>query len=188
MDAVLDSHAFASGAVVRLVRGDITTADVDVIVNAANAYLQHGGGVAGAISRRGGSAIQSESDEWVKLHGPITADQPALTSAGNLACRYVIHVVGPVWGEGDEDDKLSRAVTGALRLADDRKLGTLALPAVSTGIFGFPKERAAQVILGALAAYFDETPDTSLRRVDVNLFDGPTIQVFHQALSFRWPA
>ena len=187
MDALLDSHTFASGAVLRLMRGDITSANVDAIVNAANAYLQHGGGVAGAISRRGGPAIQSESDEWVRVHGPITADQPALTSAGTLACRHVIHVVGPVWGEGGEDLKLSRAVTGALRLADDRQLTTLAVPAVSTGIFGFPKERAAQVILGALAAHFDKAPDSSLRRVDVVLFDAPTIQAFNQAFSLRWP-
>ncbi|HSB89117.1 MAG TPA: macro domain-containing protein [Anaerolineales bacterium] len=187
MDAASVSHAFPSGATIRLVQGDITAAEVDAIVNAANAHLQHGGGVAAAISRRGGPTIQQESDAWVRQHGPITADRPALTSGGALPSRHVIHVVGPVWGEGDEDAKLSRAVTGALDLAESHHLENLALPAVSTGIFGFPKDRAAEVILGALAGYFDRHSDTSLRRVDVTLYDGPTVQAFIRAFRQIWP-
>ena len=187
MDTASISHTFPSGATIRLVQGDITAAEVGAIVNAANAHLQHGGGVAAAISRRGGPAIQQESDAWVRQHGPITADRPALTSGGSLRSRLVIHVVGPVWGEGDEDAKLSRAVAGALELADSHHLATLALPAVSTGIFGFPKDRAADVILGALSAYFDRHPDTSLRRVDVTLYDGPTVQAFTRAFHQIWP-
>lgn len=185
--SVSASYTFPSGAQIRLIRGDLTAAYVDAIVNAANARLQHGGGVAGAIARRGGPAIQEESDAWVRLHGAITPDRPALTSAGELPCRYVIHAVGPVWGEGDEDAKLAQAVDSALRLAASHNLTTLALPAISTGIFGFPKDRAAEVILNALAEYFAGHTESTLRRVDVTLFDAPTLEAFAQAFARRWP-
>lgn len=124
----------------QLVEGDITTAKVDAIVNAANAHLQHGGGVAGIISRKGGPVIQRESDLWVREHGSVRHAEPAVTSGGSLPCRYVLHAVGPVWGEGDEDRKLAEAVTGSLRAADQLELTSIAFPAISTGIFGFPKE------------------------------------------------
>lgn len=188
MNTPFDSHVFATGAVLRLVRGDITTAAVDAIVNAANAHLQHGGGVAAAIARRGGPVIQSESDAWVRQHGPITADRPAITSAGSLPCRFVIHAVGPVWGEGDEDTKLSASVVSALELAIAHGLGRLALPAISTGIFGYPKARAACVILAALDEVLGRAAPSTLRSVDVVLYDEPTIEAFHQAFSLRWPA
>jgi O-acetyl-ADP-ribose deacetylase (regulator of RNase III) len=184
---VSTSYTFPSGAQVRLVPGDLTAAEVDAVVNAANAGLQHGGGVAGAIARRGGPAIQEESDAWVRRHGAIAPDRPAITSAGALPCRFVIHAVGPVWGEGDEDAKLAQAVDSALRLAASRNLTTLALPAISTGIFGFPKDRAADVILGALAEYFAGQIRSTLRRVDVTLFDAPTLEAFAQAFARRWP-
>ncbi|HET7011781.1 MAG TPA: macro domain-containing protein [Anaerolineales bacterium] len=187
MATVERTHTFASGAQVRLVQGDITTAQVDAIINAANAYLQHGGGVAAAIARRGGPVVQQASDEWVQRHGRISPDHPAITAAGNLPCRFVIHAVGPVWGEGDEDRKLARAVAGALRLAAEHDLASLAMPAISTGIFGFPKERAAGVILDALHDYFESEPDSSLRRMDVILFDAPTFQAFSEAFDSRWP-
>ena len=176
------------GTLLRLTRGDITEAHVDAIVNAANARLQHGGGVAGAIARKGGSVIQRESDAWVRAHGPITPDRPAITSAGALPCRFVIHAVGPVWGEGDEDRKLRQAVCGALALADARELSSLALPAISTGIFGFPKARAARITLGAIASYFEENPDSGLKLIEVVLYDHPTLQAFLQAFRQRWQA
>jgi O-acetyl-ADP-ribose deacetylase len=181
------AHTFPSGAQIRLVRGDITSASVDAIVNAANAHLEHGGGVAAAIARRGGPVIQEASREWVRQHGPITADRPAITPGGALPCRFVIHAVGPVWGEGDEDAKLARAVTGALRLADERQLARLAMPAISTGIFGFPKERAAPIVFSALAAFFEDRGESRLQQVDVTLFDAPTFEAFSKAFHDRWP-
>jgi O-acetyl-ADP-ribose deacetylase (regulator of RNase III) len=90
----------------------------------------------------------------------------------------VIHAVGPVWGEGDEDAKLGAAVTGSLRLADRLNMGSIAFPAISTGIFGFPKEKAAQVILGAIREYFTEFPASSLELVRLTLFDQSTIEAF----------
>jgi O-acetyl-ADP-ribose deacetylase (regulator of RNase III) len=142
--------------------------------------LQHGGGVAAAIVRRGGPSIQRESDEWVKLHGPVSHNQPAYTSAGSLPCRYVIHAVGPVWGSGDEDARLAAAVTGSLRLAARLGVDSIALPAISTGIFGYPKERAAKVILEAIRNYYEENPDSSLQLVRLTLLDQATVEAFRK--------
>lgn len=180
MNRLLRQHALPAGGVLQLVQGDLTQEKVDAIVNAANAYLQHGGGVAGAIVRRGGPQIQVESDAWVRQHGPVSHDQPAYTGAGHLPCRYVIHAVGPVWGEGDEDAKLAAAVQGSLRLAERLQLTSIAFPAISTGIFGFPKERAASVILDAIQDYFTQHPASGLRQVRLTLYDAPTVEAFEK--------
>jgi O-acetyl-ADP-ribose deacetylase (regulator of RNase III) len=169
------------GRVLQIVQGDLTKESVDAIVNAANNMLQHGGGVAGAIVRGGGEQIQTESDAWVRQHGRVSHAEPAYTNAGRLPCRYVIHAVGPVWGEGDEDEKLAKAVVGSLRVADRLGLASIAFPAISTGIFGFPKERAAGVILSAIQNYFAEYPASGVRLVRLTLFDQGTVQAFLQA-------
>jgi len=178
MNQVLLQHVLPSGQELQIVQGDLTQEQVDAIVNAANAQLQHGGGVAGVISSRGGPQIQAESDAWVRQHGPVSHHQPAYTQAGDLPCRFVIHAVGPVWGEGDEDDKLAAAIRGSLLLADQLSLGSIAFPAISTGIFGFPKERAARVILLAIQEYFAHAPVSSLKTIRLTLIDEPTIQAF----------
>jgi O-acetyl-ADP-ribose deacetylase (regulator of RNase III) len=168
------------------VQGDLTAEEVDGIVNAANRHLKHGGGVAGAIARRGGPQIQAESDAWVREHGPVLYSEPAYTGAGRLACRYVIHAVGPVWGEGEEDEKLAAAVSGSLRLAESLDLSSIALPAISTGIFGFPMERAARVILRAIQSYLDRNPRSSLKQVRLVLYDPPAVDVFVKAFAEQW--
>ena len=180
-------RTFPGGAILALVQGDLTTSDLDAIVNAANAQLQHGGGLAAAIARRGGPAIQQESDAWVRQNGLARHDRPAVTGAGRLPCRYVIHAVGPVWGEGDEDRKLTLAVRSALETAASLSLTSLGLPAISTGIFGFPKPRAATITFDAVAAYFDTHPETPLRRVQVVLLDAPTLEVFQETFAQRFP-
>jgi O-acetyl-ADP-ribose deacetylase (regulator of RNase III) len=178
MTLILREIVFPSGQTLQLVQGDLTTEAVDAIVNAANRHLQHGGGVAGMIVRRGGRQIQADSDAWVREHGPVSHAEPAYTGAGNLPCRYVIHAVGPVWGEGSEDNKLAAAVTGSLALADRLELRSIAFPAISTGIFGFPKERAAEVIFSTITAYFSQPPASGLQLVRLTLFDQPTIDAF----------
>src|SRR5512146_11618 len=110
MNTIIRTISYPSGQRLELVSGDLTEEQVDAIVNAANSHLAHGGGVAGAIVRRGGPSIQAESDAWVHKHGPVTHAEPAYTGAGRLPCRYVIHAVGPIWGAGDEDGKLADAV------------------------------------------------------------------------------
>jgi O-acetyl-ADP-ribose deacetylase len=181
MSKLLREYKLQGGQALQIVDGDLTQESVDAIVNAANSQLQHGGGVAGAIVRRGGMEIQKQSDAWVRQHGLVSHAKPAYTGAGNLLCKYVIHAVGPVWGEGDEDAKLADAIAGSLRIADQLKLTSLAFPAISTGIFGFPKERAAHIITQTILHYFKNNPRSSLKEVRLTLFDQPTIQVFIRA-------
>jgi O-acetyl-ADP-ribose deacetylase (regulator of RNase III) len=178
MALILRETCFPTKQTLQLVQGDLTTEAVDAIVNAANSQLQHGGGVAGIIVRCGGYEIQAESNAWVREHGPVSHAEPAYTGAGRLPCRYVIHAVGPVWGEGNEDNKLAAAITGSLILADRLGLSSIAFPAISTGIFGFPKERAAGVIFSAIESYFAQLSSSGLQIVRLTLFDQPTVDAF----------
>lgn len=165
-----------------LVQGDVTALDTDAIVNAANERLAHGGGVAGVISRRGGPTIQRESDAWVRRHGPVTTGSAAITSGGDLKARYVIHAVGPVYdGTPRSAELLASAVRAALRMADEHGLKSVALPAISTGIFGYPLAEAAQVMLRAAIAYLEE--DTDLERVVFCLYGQPAFDVFARELA-----
>ena len=135
--------------VLRLVKGDITERNVDAIVNAANSYLKHGGGVAAAIVRKGGTLIQEESNKIVKgIGGLIPVGSAVITKAGNLPCKAVIHTVGPRMGEGDEDYKLRKAVRSSLLLASEKGFRSISMPAISSGIFGFPKDRCAKILVG----------------------------------------
>ncbi len=177
MNKVLVDRTLPGGQTIQIVHGDLTAEATDAIVNAANAHLQHGAGVAGAIVRGGGPAIQKESNAWVRAHGPVQHAHPAWTSGGQLQARYVIHAVGPIWGDGDEDVKLAAAVQGSLQVADELRLQSIAFPAISTGIFGFPQDRAARVMLSAIEEYFASNP-SGLTLVRLVLFDDPTLRTF----------
>jgi len=166
-----------------LVKGDITELDVDAIVNAANSSLKMGGGVAGAILRKGGSSIQKECDRI----GYCPVGGAVITGAGRLKARYVIHAVGPRMGEGQEDRKLEDATINSLRLAETKRLTSLAFPAISTGIFGFPKDRCADIMLRTTIRHLSEGK-TGLRRVVFCLFDDETYKLFEAKLaSFKRP-
>jgi len=185
MNTVLTEHVLSTSKTIQIVQGDITAEAVDAIVNAANEHLQHGGGVAWAISKKGGPAIQKESDAWIRQHGLVPHAHPAWTSGGLLPAKYVIHAVGPVWGDGNEDKKLSEAVTGSLRVADELKCASIALPAISTGIFGFPKDRAAGIIFSAIEKYF-ENNESNLKVVKLTLFDQATVDMFLKSWQGKW--
>lgn len=163
--------------VLSIVEGDITEMDVDAIVNPANAQLQLGGGVAGAVREKGGAGIQQECNQ----HGPIAVGQACITSGGTLRARHVIHAVGPRMGEGDEDRKLTDATLSALRVATEKQLTSLAFPAISTGIFGYPKDRCARVMLDTVVK-FCESEKTTLRSVDFCLFGNDTYALFLEEL------
>ena len=178
MNTILKERALSTSQTIQIVQGDITIEEVDAIVNAANEHLQHGGGVAWAISKKGGPEIQKESDDWIRKHGSVSHARPAWTSGGLLPAKYVIHAVGPVWGDGDEDNELILAVIGSLRLADELKCSSIAMPAISTGIFGFPKHRAAGIILSAITRYFLENSASGVKTVKLVLFDQPTVDAF----------
>ena len=165
-----------NGKTLRLVKGDITERDVDVIVNAANSYLKHGGGVAGAILRKGGDIIQQESDKI----GFVPVGSAAITTSGKLPCKAVIHAVGPRMGEGDEDNKLKNAVLSSLKLAESKGFKSISMPAISSGIFGFPKDRCAQILVGESKNYFEENPDTPLEVIEFCIFDDETLKYFNQ--------
>jgi len=162
-----------------LVQGDITALEVDAIVNAANKFLEHGGGVALAISRKGGPIVQAESSAHVAKHGYLETGQAVMTSGGNLPAPHVIHTVGPVWGEGDEDIKLRSAIRNSLALADEKGIQTIAFPAISTGIYHFPVDRAAKLMLAETSDYL--RGKTSLQRVIFCLYDDATFRVFEHA-------
>jgi O-acetyl-ADP-ribose deacetylase (regulator of RNase III) len=159
-----------------LVQGDITDLDVEVIVNAANQHLQLGAGVAGAIRTKGGPSIQEECDRI----GGTPVGTAVMTGAGHLKAKQVIHAVGPQMGEGDEDKKLASAVRAALALADRRGFKSIALPAMSTGIFGFPVDRAARITLTEVQRFLQG--GTKLDRVVLCLYDEEAFGVFKKEL------
>jgi O-acetyl-ADP-ribose deacetylase (regulator of RNase III) len=157
-----------------IVQGDITERDDDAIVNPANADLVLGGGVAGAIRQKGGPVVQAEC----RKKAPVHVGEAVITSGGNLKARFVIHAVGPRWGEGNEDEKLRSAVYRSLRVADQNSLKSLAMPAISTGIFGFPMRRAAEIILNTMIRYLHV--QSSLIRVTLVLYDKETFDTFEE--------
>ncbi|HET6488373.1 MAG TPA: macro domain-containing protein [Syntrophales bacterium] len=163
---------------VRLVSADLTERDVDAIVNAANSHLQHGGGVAGAIVRKGGRVIQEECDRI----GYVPVGGAAMTTGGKLKARSVIHAVGPRMGEGDEDDKLKKAINSVLNLAAGRRLTSISVPAISAGIFGFPKDQCAQILVGETAAFLRNSPETSLEIVEFCIFDQEAFGLFRKEI------
>ncbi|HEX2225414.1 MAG TPA: macro domain-containing protein [Thermoanaerobaculia bacterium] len=159
-----------------LVEGDITALEVDAIVNAANEQLQLGSGVAGAIRQKGGPTIQEECNRI----GGTPVGTAVMTGAGNLKAKQVIHTVGPRMGEGDEDKKLASAVRAALALADRRGMKSIALPAISTGNFGFPVDRAARILLTEIHRYLQG--GTKLERVVICLYGEEAFGAFRREL------
>jgi len=155
-----------------LVQGDITDLDTEAIVNAANSRLQMGGGVAGAIRRKGGPTIQEECDRIGGTH----VGGAVITAGGNLKARFVIHAVGPRMGEGGEDEKLKQATLSSLRLADQRGIRSIAFPAISTGIFGYPLDRCATVMLATTLEYIRR--GTGLKRILFCLYEPDALAVF----------
>lgn len=177
MNEILKQVVYKAVAL-KVVRGDLTQSGGDAIVNAANSYLRHGGGVAGAIVRKGGKVIQDESDRI----GYVPVGGAALTSGGNLKAGHVIHAVGPMWGEGDEENKLRKAVQSVLDLADKNGFSYISMPAISAGIFGFPKERCAEIIVGETARFVDGGPK-AIKGIEFCLMDEGIIGFFVDQLS-----
>jgi O-acetyl-ADP-ribose deacetylase (regulator of RNase III) len=134
---------------VEVVHGDITRERVDAIVNAANAELEGGGGVDGAIHKAGGRSILAECREIVAQRGPLVGGEAVATTAGKLAARMVIHVAGPIWDDGKsgEPEHLAACYRSALELAIDRGAGSVSFPSISTGVYGYPFEAATRVAM-----------------------------------------
>ncbi len=163
-------------SVLELVEGDITEMQTEAIVNAANAQLVLGGGVAGAIRRKGGPQIQEECN---KIGGTFVGGA-VITGGGNLKAKYVIHAVGPRMGEGKEDEKLKNATLNSLKLADEETIKSISLPAISTGVFGFPIQRCAEIMLQTVVDYLKG--QTGVEKVIFCLFGRDSYEVFANQL------
>ncbi len=163
--------------ILELIEGDITEMQTDAIVNAANAQLVLGGGVAGAIRKKGGPKIQ---DECSKIGGTFVGGA-VITTGGNLKAKNVIHAVGPRMGEGNEDEKLKNATLNSLKVADENHLKSISFPAISTGIFGFPIKRCAEIMLKTTIDYLKG--QTSLEKVVFCLFGIDNYQIFENQLN-----
>ncbi|MCC7495293.1 MAG: macro domain-containing protein [Fimbriimonadaceae bacterium] len=175
------------GRRLEVAHGDLTSETTAAIVNAANARLAHGGGVAGAIVRRGGAVVQQESDAWMRQHGPLAAGEVALTGAGALPCRAVIHVVGPVWqgGQPTAPAALAAVAGAALDRAAREGFDSLSLPALGAGRGGFPLEQSATILVQAALAHLAAHPASSLRLIRLTDLAAPAVAAFLAAFDRR---
>ncbi len=162
--------------ILQLAKGDITDQQTDAIVNAANSSLILGSGVAGAIRSKGGPTIQAECDKIG--HCPVGG--AVITTGGNLQAAHVIHAVGPRMGEGDEEEKLQSATQSSLQVAQENGLRSIAFPAISTGIFGFPIERCADIMLSTTIQFLDK--GSKLEKVVFCLYGNEAYAVFEKSL------
>lgn len=170
---------------IKLVLGDITKIYVDAIVNAANSSLLGGGGVDGAIHRAGGPAILEECRKIVEIQGGCPPGEAVITTAGKLNAKYVIHTVGPIWhgGMNNEDHLLANAYTNSLKLAVENGSKTIAFPNISTGVYNFPKERAAKIAIAAVNEFLKT--DKSLDEVLFVCFDRENHEIYERLLKLE---
>jgi O-acetyl-ADP-ribose deacetylase len=166
---------------ITLLKGDITTLAMDAIVNAANTSLLGGGGVDGAIHRAGGPKILEECRQIRNRQGGCPTGEAVMTGGGNLKARFVIHTVGPVWQGGlhGEDQLLANAYTNSLRLAMEKNLKTIAFPNISTGIYGFPKQRAGEIAVREVQLF---TSKNALKEVTFCCFDDENYEIYKNLL------
>jgi O-acetyl-ADP-ribose deacetylase len=180
----LSSDRLVAGSTINLIKGDITDQDVDAIVNAANPSLMGGGGVDGAIHRRGGPQILRECSVIREKTWPggLPPGQAVITSGGLLKARHVIHTVGPVWqgGGSDESRILSECYVNSLRIVKEKKLGSVAFPAISAGVYGYPVDQAARVALSTVKRFVEEERWPSV--VNFVLFNEPVLRAYSNAL------
>ena len=170
-----------AGSRITVVQGDITRQNVDVIVNAANARLAHGGGVAAAIARAGGSTVDQESNVWVAENGPVPRGGAAVTTAGDMAAGHVVHVVGPVYRDDPDDERhLEDAVVAALRASERLGATSVAIPAISAGIYGYPLADACQIIASTVRGWLED--GGSLNDVRLVAFAEDAAEQFRLAL------
>jgi O-acetyl-ADP-ribose deacetylase (regulator of RNase III) len=171
------------GSTVLVVKqGDITLEDTDAIVNAANSSLMGGGGVDGAIHRAGGPKILEECRMIRQNLGELPTGEAVITTGGNLKTKYVIHTVGPIWrgGSQNEDQLLVNAYRNSLTLAEQHQLKSIAFPSISTGVYGFPIERASQIAFRTVSDFVRE--HDKIREVRFMLFSKHDCEVYRSLL------
>ena len=165
---------------IEVLKGDITVVEVDAIVNAANTSLLGGGGVDGAIHRKGGKAILDDCVKIRQKQGGCKVGEAVITTAGKLPAKHVIHTVGPVWNNGQEGvaEKLKNCYVNSLKLAEEHGLKTIAFPNISTGIYRYPKDAAAKVALAAIREYANT--DTGIEQVIFVCFDQQNFDIYQK--------
>jgi len=167
---------------IELITGDITKLRLDAIVNAANSSLMGGGGVDGVIHRAGGKKILEECMEYVSKYGRLSTGEAMITSGGNLPAKFVIHTVGPVWngGRNNEAKLLANAYSNSLQLAAENNLRSIAFPNISTGVYDFPKERAAEIAVESVSSFLKK--NSSIEKVIFVCFDEENYKIYESAL------
>lgn len=167
---------------INIIKGDITQISVDAIVNAANTSLLGGGGVDGAIHRVGGKTILEECMKIRDKQGGCKVGEAVITTAGNLPAKFVIHTVGPIWngGKENEDQLLTNAYRNSLQIAIDNNVQTISFPNISTGVFNFPKERAANIALSTVVDYLK--PGHTIKNVTFVCFDKENFDIYEKLL------
>lgn len=170
-------------AQMQVIQGDITQLEVDAIVNAANRQLKGGGGVDGAIHRAGGPEILKECQAWVGENGNLPTGEAMRTTAGKLPAKWVIHTVGPVWNGGNKDEErlLADAYRNSLKLANDEGLASVAFPNISTGVYGFPKEKAAKIAVQTVRETLEALPE--IQKVFFVCFDEENHRLYEELLN-----
>jgi O-acetyl-ADP-ribose deacetylase (regulator of RNase III) len=182
---VIAREEYSGGRVFEVVIGDLLAEPVDAIVNAANGHLAHGGGVAAAIARAAGPALEEEGDRIVAEQGPVEIGEAVVTTAGRLPFKGVIHAVGPHQGAGREEERLVRALGSAFDRAHEHGWASVSFPAVSSGIFAVPLAVCARAYVRAVRGYFAAHPDSRLRTVRLCLLPGPLVELVRAELEKR---
>jgi O-acetyl-ADP-ribose deacetylase (regulator of RNase III) len=193
---LVKEHKTSANQTIQVRKGDMTKESVDVIVNAANGHLQHASGLAGAIVKNGGYSIQIESDNIVDSRGRLTEGTVVSTKAGKLPCKFVFHAVGPMWSsrkpdtltlyQEEEDTELKACVINSLDLADQKQLASISLPAISSGIFGYPKPRCAVVLFDSVIEWLNTHQDSTVKEVRFTNFDDVTVNTFSAEFDKRF--
>lgn len=162
-------YEFSHGQILQVRLGDITEECADIIVNEANGNLSHTSGVAGVIAQKGGKEVQLQSDRWVRKHGPVPPGQVAVTEAGQLPCKWLIHAVGPIWRGGNwrEDSELWDAMWNCLVWASKLHARTIAIPALGATFLGFQKERCAYLLVDCISKFYHKHPKTKLQEIRI---------------------
>jgi len=168
---------------IELIKGDITKIQVDAIVNAANTSLLGGGGVDGAIHRAGGEAILEDCKKIRSKQGGCKVGEAVITTAGKLPAKFVIHTVGPVWngGKNKEEQLLANAYTNSLTLAIENHVNTIAFPNISTGIYHFPKQKAAEIAIQSVQVFLGQ--NTVIEKVIFVCFDDENFAIYQKLLT-----
>lgn len=169
---------------IKLINGDITKMQVDAIVNAANTSLLGGGGVDGAIHKAGGPRVLEECIAIRNKQGGCKTGEAVITTAGNLAAKYIIHTVGPVWngGSNNEIQLLASAYRSSMVLATKHDIKTIAFPNISTGVYGFPKHRAAMIAFNTVKEFLHE--DTHFTEINFVCFDEENYNIYEELADF----